>query len=190
MRFKCDVSTVFPRSISLVIASLATLCAAQVANAQPVPEQSVGCAPADLTVGSNGTLGDPLTPPTAVQFETADPVQQILAGGRRLGGRQSVADCMAEAERSGDIIVCGSTNNGQTMPVPEVFGPIPGSTDGAAVDPRGPPCGASISNQCWGGVDLIGTAFNTVRIVGLLLDPDKNLGEGTRIPERFRGANR
>ena len=180
MRFKCDVSRVFSRSVSLVIASLATLCVAQAANAQTAPVQSVSGAPADPTLGSNAT----------VQFEATDPVQQILAGGRRLGGRQSVADCMAEAERSGDIIVCGSTNNGQTMPVPEVFGPIPGSTDGAAVDPRGPPCGASISNQCWGGVDLIGTAFNTVRIVGFLLDPDKNLGEGTRIPERFRGANR
>ena len=180
MRFKCDVSTVITRSVSLVIASLATLCVAQAANAQTVPAQLVTEASADSTAGSNAT----------VQFETTDPVQQILAGGRRLGGRQSVADCMAEAERSGDIIVCGSTNEGQAMPVPEVFGPTPGSTDGAAVDPHGPPCGASISNQCWGGVDLIGTAFGAVRIVGLLLDPDKNLGEGTRIPERFRGANR
>ena len=93
-------------------------------------------------------------------------------------------------QRNGDIVVCGSRGNDQALPVPDVYGPVPGSSDGSAVDPHGVPCGASISNQCWGGVDVLGTVAGVVGVIGLIVDPDKNLGEGAAIPERFRGANR
>ena len=174
--------------VSLTDAVIAMLGAADRASAQtaPAPVPAI----TDQQEISNTVAGRAVPQTTTVQFVPNDPVQIIIANGRRLGGRQSVADCMAEAERSGDIIVCGSINNGQEMPLPEVFGPVAGSSDGAAVNPHGPPCGASISNQCWRGVDVIATAIGAVRLVGYLLNPNQNLGEGTRIPERFRGANR
>lgn len=119
---------------------------------------------------------------------TATPVD-YMANARRFAGRRSYADCQAEAATSGDIVVCGRGQD-EGLPVPEVYGPIAGSTDGAAVDPRGEPCGASISGHCYTGVDLPALFGAAVGVVGLIIDPDKNLGEGTRIPDRFRGANR
>ena len=112
-----------------------------------------------------------------------------MAAMRAMTYRRTRADCVAEAVASSDILVCAPLQD-QALPVPDIYGPVAGSTDGAAVDPSGVPCGASISNQCWGGVDVIGTIGNTIKLVGLLLDPDGNLGEGDPIPERFRGANR
>ncbi len=112
-----------------------------------------------------------------------------MAVARQFTTRRTRADCVAEAAATSDIVVCAPLRD-QDLPVPEVYGPVPRSTDGAAVDPHGVPCGASISNNCYSGVDLIGTAVGAVRIIGLILDPDQNLGEGTAIPERFRGANR
>lgn len=116
-------------------------------------------------------------------------VEDPMAAARALTQRRTRGDCIAERVMTGDIIVCAPIDD-QQLPVPEVYGPVPGSTDGAAVDPRGPPCGASISNQCYGGIDVISTVVGTVRLIGLLIDPDRNLGEGDPIPERFRGANR
>ena len=118
--------------VSLTGAVIAMLGAADRASAQtaPAPVPAI----TDQQEISNTVAGRAVPQTTTVQFVPNDPVQTIIANGRRLGGRQSVADCMAEAERSGDIIVCGSTNNGQAMPVPEVFGPVAGSTDGAATD--------------------------------------------------------
>jgi hypothetical protein len=115
---------------------------------------------------------------------------EIMENSRRFAGLTRREDCRAEAARSSDIVVCGSRNSNQALPAPEIFGPVPGSTDGSAVDPRGVPCGASISNQCWGGGDVLGTIGGAINLVGLILDPDKNLGEGDPVPERFRGANR
>ncbi len=112
-----------------------------------------------------------------------------MAVARQFTTRRTRADCIAEAAATSDIVVCAPLQD-QDLPVPEVYGPVPGSTDGAAVDPHGVPCGASISNNCYSGVDLISTAVGAVRIIGLILDPGQNLGEGTAIPERFRGANR
>jgi hypothetical protein len=96
---------------------------------------------------------------------------------------------MAEADDSDDIVVCGARTQ-QPLPVPEVYGPVPGSTDGAAVNPAGIPCSASISNQCYSGIDLPRLIGATVGIAALIIDPDRNLGEGEPIPQRFRGANR
>lgn len=119
--------------------------------------------------------------------QTAPPDAMVVA--RQFTARRTRADCVAEAAASSDIVVCAPLQD-QDLPVPEVYGPVPGSTDGAAVDPHGVPCGASISNNCYSGIDLIGTAIGAVRIVGLIFDPDQNLGEGAAIPKRFRGANR
>jgi hypothetical protein len=119
--------------------------------------------------------------------QAAPPDAMVVA--RQFTARRTRADCVAEAAASSDIVVCAPLRD-QDLPVPEVYGPVPGSTDGAAVDPHGVPCGASISNNCYSGIDLIGTAIGAVRIVGLIFDPDQNLGEGAAIPKRFRGANR
>ncbi len=112
-----------------------------------------------------------------------------MAAARAMTYRRTRADCVAEAVVSADILVCAPLQD-QALPVPEIYGPVAGSTDGAAVDPTGVPCGASISNQCGGGIDVIRTIAGTIKLVGLLVDPDGNLGEGDPIPERFRGANR
>lgn len=116
-------------------------------------------------------------------------VEDPMAAARALTQRRTRGDCIAERIMTGDIIVCAPVDD-QQLPVPEVYGPVPGSTDGAAVDPRGPPCGASISNQCYGGVDIIGTVAGAARLIGLLIDPEGDLGEGDPIPKRYRGANR
>lgn len=134
------------------------------------------------------------SPASAQQILTASPrasAQPIdyMGNARRFAGRRSVEDCRAEAAASGDIVVCGRVES-QSLPVPEVYGPVAGSTDGAAVDPRGPPCGSSLSGHCYTGVSLPALVGAAVGVIGLILDPDKNLGEGTPIPERFRGANR
>lgn len=108
---------------------------------------------------------------------------------RQMGARRTRADCIAEAMTSSDIVVCAPRDD-QQLPVPEVYGPQAGSTDGAAVDPRGVPCGASISGHCYTGVSLPELAGAMIGVVSLIFDPDRNLGEGDPIPERFRGANR
>lgn len=144
----------------------------------------------DVPVALEPNRPSPVSPqPVFVEFDTPDPVQMEMQRSRQFGQRQTTLECLRDAERSGDIIVCGRDTS-QALPVPEVFGPVPGSSDGSAVNPGGPPCGASISNHCATGVDIIRTISAGVALVGLLLDPDKNLGEGTRIPERYRGANR
>ena len=136
------------------------------------------------------TQAEPQTPGliTAPAAAASQPVD-YMANARRFARLRSYADCRADADASGDIVVCGRAQD-EGLPVPEVYGPVAGSTDGAAVDPHGEPCGASISNRCYVGVDLPKLAGAVIGVVGLLIDPDRNLGEGTPIPERFRGANR
>lgn len=143
---------------------------------------------------SAALLAAPFAAPSAVlaapvmlppQPEVEDPV----AAARALTQRRTRSDCIAERVMTGDIVVCAPVDD-QLLPVPEVYGPVPGSTDGAAVDPSGPPCGASISNQCYGGVDIISTVAGAARLIGLLIDPEGDLGEGDPIPKRYRDANR
>ena len=116
----------------------------------------------------------------------------FLGNARALSHVRNRADCLAEAaaaaRTSDDIIVCAA-EEAPALPVPEVYGPV-GSSDGAAVDPRGVPCGASISNNCYSGLDIMAITSATVGLLLTAIDPDRNLGEGTPIPERFRGANR
>ncbi len=138
---------------------------------------------AALFVAPPAALAAPVVLPP--QPQVTDP----MAAARALTQRRTRGDCIADRLMTGDIIVCAPIDD-QQLPVPEIYGPVPGSTDGAAVDPHGPPCGASISNQCYGGIDVIGTVVGAARLIGLLIDPDRNLGEGDPIPERFRGANR
>ena len=90
-----------------------------------------------------------------------------MANARRFARLNSRSDCLADAARSGDIIVCGPPQD-EGLPVPEVYGPIAGSTDGAAVDPRGEPCGASISGHCYSGVDLPQLFGAAIGVVGLI----------------------
>lgn len=111
-----------------------------------------------------------------------------MAAMRAMTYRRTRADCVAEAVASSDILVCAPLKD-QALPLPEIYGPVPGSTDGAAVDPRGVPCTTG-PHGCYSGVNLPKVAAALVGIAGLLIDPDRNLGEGTAIPERFRGANR
>ena len=115
-------------------------------------------------------------------------VEQLLANTRRFLQIRTAQDCRDDAAESGDIVVCGASQD-ESLPVPEVYGPVRGSTDGAAVDPHGVPCSASISNNCYEGIDLVSTVGTAINIVRLLLDPDRSLGDGTPIPRRFRGAN-
>ncbi len=111
-----------------------------------------------------------------------------MAAARAMTYRRTRADCVAEAVVSTDILVCAPLQD-QALPVPEIYGPVAGSTDGAAVDPSGVPCTTG-PHGCYSGVDLPKVAAALVGIAGLLIDPDRNLGEGEAIPERFRGANR
>ncbi len=119
-------------------------------------------------------------------------VEQALANNDRLTTRRTAADCRREAavaiaRGDPDIIVCAALQD-QVLPVPEVYGPVYGSTDGRVVDI--PTCGLSLQEPCYEGVNLLA-------VVGFLGDklldifnPDRDLGEGTPIPERYRGANR
>ena len=135
-----------------------------------------------------GFAQTPMTLPEQQAADAPPSVDQLMANTRRFLRVRTAADCRDDASQSDDIVVCGAPQD-DGLPVPEVYGPVRGSTDGAAVDPHGVPCGASISNNCYGGVDLIITATAAVDVIQLLLDPDRNLGEGTPIPRRFRGAN-
>lgn len=137
-------------------------------------------------------LGAPLAAqdaPAIIDAPQVAPPADPMAAVRALTHRRTRADCIAEAVSSTDTLVCAPLQD-QALPLPEVYGPVPGSTDGAAVDPSGIPCGASISNRCGGGIDVIRTVSGAIRLVGLLFDPDADLGEGAAIPERFRGSNR
>jgi hypothetical protein len=125
------------------------------------------------------TMPDTATAPSATEI--------VANAGRLVRGDR---DACNRSNASGDIVVCGSTRREQALPVPEVYGPVRGSTDGRAVDPRGPPCGPSISNQCYEGVNLPKLVGAMVGVVQLIFDPDRNLGEGDPIPARFRGSNR
>ncbi len=128
-------------------------------------------------------------PPTLATANPPQSAEQLIANGRRFARLDRVQACREQAAASDDIIVCAPAPV-EALPVPEVYGPAYASTDGRAVDPRGVPCGASISNQCYEGLDLVAMASATVGVLLMAIDPDRNLGEGTRIPERFRGANR
>ncbi len=130
-------------------------------------------------------------PPSAAAAPASDQpsAEQLLANSRRYARRPSRADCLAQGDATGDIVVCGRGPD-EALPVPEVYGPVAGSSDGSAVSPHGVPCGASISNNCYEGLDMVAIATATVGVVLTIIDPDRNLGEGTRIPQRFRGANR
>ena len=152
-------------------------CAALVAGMLAAPVWAQAAAPPPHIVAAPHPASDRPT------------TEQIMDNSRRLAGLTREEDCRAEAQRSADIIVCGSRRNDQALPVPDIYGPVPGSSDGSAVDPHGVPCGASISNQCYGGINLLVAIAGTVKLIGLLVDPDRNLGEGDPIPERFRGAN-
>lgn len=134
-------------------------------------------------------LAMPSTPVMAqtAPTDTADAVRQAMENGRRLTGLRTVADCRAEAAATGDIVVCGRMQN-HSLPVPELIGPQLVQTDGAAVDPQ-LHCSHSMSG-CFSGVDLPALLGAGIGIAQLLIDPDRDLGEGTPIPQRFRGANR
>lgn len=116
-----------------------------------------------------------------------------MGNARALSHVRTRADCLADAaaaaRTSDDIVVCAA-DDPPVLPVPEVYGPVAGSTDGAAIDPHGVPCGASISNNCYSGLDIMAITSATIGMLLMAIDPDRNLGEGTPIPERFRGANR
>lgn len=114
-------------------------------------------------------------------------VDQALSNARRFARIRSYADCLADRRDSGDIVVCGAPSD-EGLPVPEVYGPVAGSTDGAAVDPH-IPCEFT-AEHCYTGLDLIRIGRSVAGLIGLVIDPDRNLGEGDRIPDRFRGANR
>lgn len=126
----------------------------------------------------------PLTPTISAE--------QAIANAVRLTSRRTAADCRREAAAAlargeEDIIVCAAEQD-QALPVPEVYGPVYGSTDGRAVDI--PACGLSLQDPCYEGFNLLAAIPAAITIVSRLLDPDQDLGEAAAIPERFRGANR
>ena len=119
-------------------------------------------------------------------------VEQALANTARLTSRRTAADCRREAavaiaRGEQDIIVCAQEQD-QALPVPEIYGPVYGSTDGRAVDI--PECGLSLQDPCYEGFNLLAAIPALATIASRLLDPDQDLGEAARIPDRFRGTNR
>jgi hypothetical protein len=135
----------------------------------------------------------PLAPAHAQDMDAPDPVTTLIANADRLTARRTNADCRREAAAAiargqTDIIVCAPDHD-LTLPVPEVYGPVYGSTDGRAVDPT-EPCGLSLQTPCYEGFNLLAAIPAVATIVSRLFDPDQDLGEGARIPDRFRGANR
>jgi hypothetical protein len=133
-------------------------------------------------------------PSAAAANVPAMTAEVLIANADRLTQRRTNADCRREAAAAilrgdPDIIVCAPEQD-QALPVPEVYGPLAGSTDGAAVRPEGEPCGVSLQRPCFEGVDVLAA----VRFIGdKLLDiinPDRDLGAATPIPDRYRGANR
>jgi hypothetical protein len=135
----------------------------------------------------------PIGPLFAQSRDSADPVAMAIANADRLTARRTNADCRRQAAAAiargdPDIIVCAPEQD-QYLPVPEVYGPVYGSTDGRAVDPT-EPCGLSLQTSCYEGFNLLGAIPATITIVSRLLDPDQDLGTPTPIPDRFRGANR
>jgi hypothetical protein len=145
-----------------------------------------------LTVGTAAVVLALLSSPVHAQ-DAPDPVAQAMANADRLTARRTNAQCRREAAAAldrgdPDIIVCAPAEN-YAPPIPELYGPVYGSTDGRAVDPT-EPCGLSLQTPCFEGVDVLAA----VRFVGGkildLFDPDRDLGAGTPIPDRFRGANR
>ncbi len=155
--------TLSPLSIGYLIASPCAMLAPTVAHAQTA-------------------VLDPLAP-----LET-DPLAAVMERGRALTQVRTLSDCR-QAEIAGDIVVCAGESD-QLLPVPELYGPVPGSTDGAAVRPEGIPCGLSLDSPCRGGVDVIRTIRGAVGIIQSLLNPDRDLGPAARIPDRYRGSNR
>lgn len=117
------------------------------------------------------------------------PSARELVAQARQYGRASGCE-PGDRNANGDIVVCGRRNeNG--LPIPEIAGPALEQTDGAAVRPDGPPCGASGGrNECFEGIDVRAAVGAAIAGIQSLIDPDRNLGTGTPIPRRFRGANR
>lgn len=152
---------------------LALLCALLLNHPAPAQAQVAG---PDIP----RTASAQATPP-------AETVEEALSNARRFARIRSYADCLADRRDSGDIVVCGAPSD-EGLPVPEVYGPVAGSTDGAAVDPH-IPCEFT-AEHCYTGLDLIRIGRSVAGLIGLVIDPDRNLGEGDRIPDRFRGANR
>ena len=117
---------------------------------------------------------------------------EAIANADRLTQRRTAADCRREAavawaRGEEDIIVCAAEQD-QALPVPEVYGPVHGSTDGRAVDI--PECGLSLQEPCFEGIDVMPVVgFFGDKLLDII-NPDRDLGPGTPIPERYRGANR
>lgn len=141
-------------------------------------------APAILFLPATGFAHAP--PPPALSAE------QALTNADRLTARRTDADCRREAAAAiargdADIIVCAPVQD-QALPVPEVYGPVYGSTDGRAVDV--PACGLSLQEPCFEGVDVFRVAGFVADKLLDIFDPDRDLGTPTPIPDRYRGANR
>jgi hypothetical protein len=142
---------------------------------------------ASIGLSLAGTTARAAPVPVVTLPQAGPAAPDAMDAARRYTARRTRADCIAEAVTSPDIIVCAPRDD-QPLPVPEVYGPVPGSTDGAAVQPT-IPCELEQAG-CFSGVNLPKVAGAVIGIVGLILDPDRDLGEGAAIPERFRGANR
>lgn len=122
------------------------------------------------------------------QSEPRPTAQALVEQARQLGrsGQCRPGDVAA----NGDILVCGRAEP-QGLPLPEIAGPRLAQTDGAAVDPSGVPCADSGGvRDCFAGINIPQIAIGAVNVVRSLIDPDRNLGEGGRIPRRIRGSNR
>jgi hypothetical protein len=108
--------------------------------------------------------------------------EQLMAQTRRFTRTETMDDCFAERTSTSDIVVCGARQD-----------------QGLPLDPRDQDVQSDLESdrlarRACGGMACAGNVFAVVTItsgiVGLLLDPEANLGEGERIPQRFRGANR
>lgn len=135
--------------------------------------------------------------PVAAQTQATPPPSpltagQALANAAALTRRRTAADCRQEAAAAiargeQDIIVC-AVEQDQALPVPEVYGPVHGSTDGRAVEIHS--CGLGLQNPCFEGVDVFRVAGFLGDKLPDIINPDRDLGPGTPIPQRYRGANR
>ena len=129
-----------------------------------------------------------LLPDAAIAQPVATPVaarvtaEQIMAQTRRFTRTATSEDCAAEQASTNDIIVCGARQP-RGLPI------RPGDQD---VQPDLE--SDRLARRACGGMPCAGNVFATVAItsglIGLLLDPEADLGDAERIPARFRGANR
>ena len=127
-------------------------------------------------------VATPVVTPVGMPVAARVTAEQSMAQTRRFTRTATSEDCAAEQASTSDIIVCGARQP-RGLPI------RPGDQD---VQPDLE--SDRLARRACGGMPCAGNVLATVAIttglIGLLLDPEADLGDAERIPARFRGANR